>query len=337
MERCHIFLLVACALVACRSARTTPQHAAPVPQEHNAQMTVLENKRLRLEIIDTNQKSPFHGPRFEWSGMVWQITLDGRHTFCRVPASPNAINDGVGLAEEAAEPLGFDEAGEGGEFVRLGIGVLRKHNNEPYGFWKPYPIVDAPSFDVACTPRSVTHTQVLRGPRGWAYRYSKTVALADDKPALTITHELENIGAKPITTSQYNHNFMIIDKHAVGPGYSACFGFKPAADGDSDLRGIVEFADTCIGYRNAFDGKPLFVAIKGFASVIEHNRIIVQHQQSDTGVGIAGDFPLAKLHFFTTPEMICPEPFVAINVEPGEKQQWTRIYTFRAGDDATSK
>jgi len=300
-------------------------------------MTVLENKRLRVEIIDPNQQSRYHGPRFEWSGMVWQITLDGRHTFCRTSDVRDVIDSGVGLAEEAAEPLGFDEIGEGGDFVKLGIGVLRKHNNEPYGFWKPYPIVDAPKFEVASTPPSLTHTQVLRGPRGWGYRYSKTVALAGDKPALTITHEIENIGTKPISTTQYNHNFMIFDNNPVGPGYSACFGFKPAIDGDFDLRGIVEFADSCVGYRRAFDGKPLFVAIKGFADSIEHNRIIVQHHQSDTGVGIAGDFPLAKLHFFTTPEMICPEPFVDLDVEPGEKQQWTRIYTFRGGDDATSR
>jgi len=330
MERYCLLLLAACALTACRSAKTSPQPVTPGAHEKDAQMTVLENKPLKVEIINPNEQSAFRGPRFEWSGMVWQITLDGKHTFCRTSATPDAINDGVGLAEEASEPLGFDEVGQGGEFVKLGIGVLQKHNNEPYGFWKPYPIVSAPKFDVRRTARSVTHTQIVRGPRDWAYRYSKTVSLVGDEPTLTLTHELENIGKKPIKTSQYNHNFMVLDRRPVGQGYTVCLRFHPAADGDFDLRGIVEFTDSCVTYGSVFDGKPVFVAIKGFTAAAEQNSIAVQDQQSGTGVEITGDFPLAKLHFFTTPEMICPEPFVALNIEPGQKQQWTRIYTFRS-------
>ena len=291
---------------------------------------LIENKHLAVEIVHPQCESPNKGPRFEWCGMVRQVTLDGKHTFCRVAAKPNKINDGVGLAEECAEPLGFEEATEGEGFVKVGIGVLKKHNNEPYGFWKDYPIVQVPEFDVHRNRDSVTYTQTVHGPRGWAYRYSKTVALVRNEPQLLICHKLENIGQKPIKTTQYNHNFMIFDGKPVGPGYVMRLEFRPTPEPGTDVRGIIQFTDGGVAYATGFDGKPVFVSIKGFTNAVEQNRIVVENPDAGTGVTIVGDFPIAKLHFFTTPEMICPEPFIALNLAPGQEQEWTRTYTFYA-------
>ena len=292
---------------------------------------VMENKHLAVEIVRPDSDSPHKGPRFEWCGMVRQVTLDGKHTFCRaVDKNVDKINDGCGLAEECAEPLGFDEAAEGGEFVKIGVGIMKKPNNAPYGFWIDYPVAQAPEFHRDVKGESVTCTQIVRGPRGWAYRYSKTVALVGDEPVLTMAHRLENIGEKPIKTTQYNHNFMIFDGKPVGPSYSMRLKFRPTPETGTDVRGILQFTDDGLTYAKGFDGKPVFASIKGFGGDVAQNRIVVENAETGTGVEIAGDFPLAKLHFFTTPAMICPEPFISLSLEPGQKQEWTRTYTFFA-------
>jgi len=293
-------------------------------------MTSISNKRLTVEIVNPNVESIYRGPRFEWSGMVSQVTLDGKHTFCRAASQHDPIVDGVGLAEEASEPLGFNEVGADGEFVKLGVGVLRRVNREPYGFWKKYPVVDAPAFSVKTQKRSITHVQTVSGPRGWAYRYTKTVALHKDDPVLTISHGLENIGTKPIKTTQYNHNFLLFNAAPIGPDYSMTLGFDPVTAEGTDFRGIVELDGNTLLYPKVYEGKPLFVPIKGHNGLVEQNRIVVENRAFGTGVRIEGDFPLEKVYFFTTPQMICPEPFIAIRIEPGQTQQWTRKYTFFA-------
>jgi len=288
----------------------------------------LVNGRLSVEIIDPNAESDRLGPRFEWCGMVSQVTLDGAHTFCR-RAGGAAIAEGVGLAEETGmlDPLGYGEAAAGEEFVKIGIGVLRKHENQPYGFWKPYPVLRAPAFEVTRGRSEATHSQAVSGPRGWAYEYVKRIVLADDQPVLAITHELRNTGARTIKTSQYNHNFLILDCRLIGPEYRMRLKFRPASKDKTGDR--VELEDSTLGYPRPFEGKPLFMQIEGFSTLAD-NSITVESTATGTGVRIEGDFPLERLHFFTTRDMICPEPFVRLQVEPGQVQRWTRTYAFFA-------
>ena len=62
--------------------------------------------------------------------------------------------------------------------------------------------------------------QTFEEESGWAYEYTKRISLATDSPRFTIYHSLKNTGTKNISTSQYNHNFFMIDKEPIGTNRS---------------------------------------------------------------------------------------------------------------------
>jgi hypothetical protein len=43
------------------------------------------------------------------------------------------------------------------------------------------------------------------------------------------------------------------------------------------------------------------------------------------------DVPMSKLMIWAIAGAICPEPFVDLNLKPGETKSWTLTYTFTTG------
>jgi len=67
--------------------------------------------------------------------------------------------------------------------------------------------------------RRVEFVHTLTDESGHGYVYVKTLRLPDGKPELILEHSLENTGRKPIETSVYNHNFIVIDGQPTGPDF----------------------------------------------------------------------------------------------------------------------
>src|SRR5688572_25534831 len=85
----------------------------------------LISDRLRVDIA-TPGSSTYAGSRFDWTGLITQVTLDGRHTFCGQEATDGTGTGGIGLCNEFGifEPVGYDDARVGDQFPKLGIGLL---------------------------------------------------------------------------------------------------------------------------------------------------------------------------------------------------------------------
>jgi hypothetical protein len=81
-------------------------------------------------------------------------------------------------------------------------------------------------------------TQRLPDKIGCGYLYTKRVSLNRGAPEMVISHSLKNTGAKVIETTQYNHNFFVIDGQPSGPGITIRFPFDLKAKGD--LKGFLE-------------------------------------------------------------------------------------------------
>ena len=54
----------------------------------------------------------------------------------------------------------------------------------------------------------------------------------------------------------------------------------------------------------------------------------IETSEAGSGVRIEGDRPLEKLVFWCIRRTLCPEPYVALRVEPGKQEQWSLRYTF---------
>ncbi len=292
---------------------------------------ILKRGTLTLDVaLPHAEKGYYRGTRFDWSGMVRSVSFDG-HTFVdawKDSHDPTNHDDCTGPAEEFGmdDPLGFAEARPGEAFVKIGVGVLRRPDASDYGFFKRYEIVEPGAWDVRKEEHSLTFRQTLKGPRGWAYEYAKTLALTDDS-TFTIAHELKNTGTKPIKTTHYAHNFLHIDGRTVGPAYRLTVPFA-IEEPSSPWPPLAEVRGNAITFREPIPlGSDVALKVSG-PRPAEDNVVTVRNRAGGASVRIAGDRPLAKLSVWSVATATCPEPFVAIEVAPGETFRWTNTYTF---------
>ncbi len=125
------------------------------------------------------------------------------------------------------EGLGFSDASPGGTFLKIGVGVLRKPDNAKYSMFRLYDIVDHGTWAVHTMPASIVFTQRVMDPSsGYGYLYQKTVRLVAGKPQMVIEHRLTNIGKRPIVSSVYDHNFLVLDNQAIGPDFTITLPFE---------------------------------------------------------------------------------------------------------------
>ncbi|HYZ85331.1 MAG TPA: hypothetical protein VE621_13055, partial [Bryobacteraceae bacterium] len=158
--------------------------------------------------------------------------------------------------------------------------------------------------------------------------YEKTMRLMPGKPVLLIEHKLRNTGSKPIQTTQYNHNFFVIDGKATGPASSVKFPFNLQAE-----RGFQGDAASVKGGQIVYNrelekGQSVYGEFKGFGSTASDYNVTLENREAGAGVRITGDKPLSKVVYWSIRTTFCPEPYVDIAVEPGKEQRWTYRYEF---------
>ncbi len=278
------------------------------------------------------ERGYYRGTRFDWSGNTFSLRALGHEYagqwFERYdPKLHDAI---MGPAEEfltGDSSLGYAEAKPGGTFVRIGVGVVRKPEDKPYERFRTYEIVDPGQWTVKAESHRIEFTHELRDGAGYAYVYRKTVSLMGRDAVMTIEHSLRNTGTKPIETSQYNHNFFVMDDRPTGPASRVRFAFEPKAG--RDLKGMAEVRGRELVYlRELQAGESFFTELTGHGATARDYDIRIENSEAGSGVRIEGDWPLEKLVFWCIRRTLCPEPYVALRVEPGKQEQWSLRYTF---------
>jgi hypothetical protein len=132
---------------------------------------------------------------------------------------------------------------------------------------------------------------------------------------------LVNTGSKRLVTNQYSHNFIRIDNHLTSADYRIDFGFRP--EWQKKLPDNVKHKGNSIwGHDKTFFG-PLNAPKNE-----KQNLVTVTHEPSGKGVKISGDFTPFRFWMFWATNAVCPEPFIHIDLAPGEKMSWTRKYEF---------
>jgi len=295
----------------------------------------LSNGIIKLNIYPPDpEKGYYRGTRFDWSGVISQVEYKGHTYFGEWKAmhDPNNNDDIVGPVEEfrtgsfdVPSALGYKEAKAGEPFIKIGVGLLEKVEEPEYRFWYSYKIIEAGQWKVTHGKDWVEFRQKFEGKNGWSYRYTKKISLVKDSPEFVISHSLKNTGSKPVETSQYNHNFFIIDKEPIGTNYVLRFPFEVKIK--RDLKGAIEAKGKEIVFnQNLGEGESLFTELEGFKSDPEDHEITVINKKTGAGVRIKGDRPLAHFNFWTVKTTICPEPFVELNLAPGEEKEWRIDY-----------
>ena len=301
---------------------------------------VISNQHLRVKLWLPDRNAGFYrATRFDWSGVIASLEYAGHNfygpwfskydpavrdfAYQDADIVAGSVSAMTGPADEFQRPLGYDKAKPGETFVKIGVGVLRKADDDTYSFGKRFDLVDTGKWTVTAGESSITFIHDLAdAASGHGYRYTKTVRLANDTPGMVIDHTLGNTGSLPIVTNVYNHNFLVLDQLAPGPDYVITFPFaitstRPPAPDAARIRGNE------ITYTRTLAGQDrVSFPIQGFGPNAGDYDIRVENRKARAGVRVTGDRPLTSVALWSIRTVLAVEPFIDIDVDPGEAFAW---------------
>lgn len=303
---------------------------------------VLDNGELRVVVdIPDAENGRYRGLRFDWSGQVlsaryrdyeffgpWKELADGETVF----------RDGAGPSEEFSmyDPPGFEEAEQGEEFIKIGVGVLKRMNDNPYLFYARYPVVKFGDWQTRQGDLWVESEQHLSAESGWGYRYLKRVEIHPQFPVMTITRVLENTGQHPMDTDHYTHNFFIPDGRV--PDRDVVIETAFDIDPPSVLNETVHFEGHRLFFTEPMKSGGHYANLVDMTG--EQDRVLPagfnfglwRDQKRGVQLQFQGSHPVHRYVFYGVDNSLSLEPFVKIKLEPGETMRWSTVYYFSATD-----
>lgn len=266
-------------------------------------MFVLENERLQVKIAETGEL--YTASRFDWAGIVRQVTLDGVHTF---------------LSEES---VSMTAAKNGG------IGIT--------GSFEPAPAVFLQQ--AAYSAEQTSGTIVVFSCQTPKLACSKKLCLQGTQ--LELTHAVKNLGTETVSFGEYNHNFMLIDGHGYGPAYQVQFPVAIQLTGRKEGHyNRFNLQERVLTVTESFGQPPedALTQISGLEGVdgakLPYTWELL-HVPTGLYVRETDDFPIWKYQFWCRRDNVCNEVFTKQALEPGMAATWKRIYTFGKKQEET--
>lgn len=297
-------------------------------------LRVMKSKYLTVTVLLPDAgKGYYRGTRFDWSGIIGQVEYQG-HTFFKEwkttkgekallvhdPFNPDA---GTGTAEEFRDPLGYDDGKAGTPFLKVGVGVLERTDDQPYHWSARYKVIEPGKWTVEATTNSISFLQSISTGFGYAYEYEKTIHLSVGSPELIISHKLKNTGKRIIRGNPYCHNFFTLDKHAVGPDYVLEFP-KPVSPID-DFGKSVNWGEKHLWLnRELKDGE----WIGGHLDPSLSRNYRLSDKKSGISVEVISDVDPGPFFIILFRHSFSVEPMVLFEIKPGESFTWNRTYKF---------
>ena len=262
--------------------------------------------------------------RYDHSGMVEQVHLDGNTFLSREQFGDSCGLGGVGLAccFEWADTALHDAAAVADYFPLIGTGLLKRTDTAPFLFTRDYPVceyehvvdIDESCADIHSLPHLCQGTAVDLH-RSWQL----------EGRSLSMTCTLRNVGSLPIEATEFCHNFFCFNGREIDSRYRLSFPYTilPRV-----RRGqiLIERDALRLG---AFDEATASTAfwISGYEGLNSH-WMKLEHDEMGTGVLVEEDFPLCRIYSWNNRHALCPETFIHLSLAPDEEKTWTRKYSF---------
>ena len=82
-------------------------------------------------------------------------------------------------------------------------------------------------------------------------------------------------------------------------------------------------------YAKVLDGADCYSAtFTGFGPEASHNDVRVENTRTGAGVRITGDRPLSRFGYWSIRTVVAPEPYIDLNIQPGEQFTWTNTFDY---------
>ena len=326
---------------AAQPLQPVPTVSAPVSDLlASAPSLTISNGPIVAHIAPPGSNAFYRGTRFDQAGVITSVKLNGREFYGpwfdrtapevldyaydakgALVGGPDSAT--TGPVEEFA-PLDFTPSP--GLFVKIGVGTLRQPDTQPYDHYRHYQVVDAGKWTVTPSQTGVTFTQTLKLGET-AYTYEKILRLVPDKPELVIEHRLTNTGSKPITTTVYDHNFLrLVSGNA---GTQITFPFPLTIATNPPPPDLIRVEGKTLTYLRPMKSKErISFLVTGFGNTAADYDIVIRDSAGGGGVTIKGDQPITRLNIFSIDKVQSVEPYIAIDLTPGNEKRWTYRYTF---------
>jgi hypothetical protein len=340
-----LFMAGACGSTA--SAEPAVPATLPATALEDFSHVAITNGLITAQVYPPGKRELYQGTRFDHAGVVFHVTYKGQDysTYwfdhfvvdprdeTKYPAGTEHACCSVSGPVEEFAPVGFEEAGMGGRFLKPGIGIFQR-TNDKYDQFPTLPVLNAGKRGFKATKTGARWTQELKDPQsGYGYRYIKSVQLVARKPQMTISHVLTNTGKKPIVTTVYNHNFLTLSPGNEHVAITAPFAMSSVEPLKPEL---VKIDGKAINYVAPIPaGQSVQSLITGFGPTSGDYDFTVTNTASGFGQRIRADQPVAKINFWTINTTLGWEPYIAIALKPGESKRWTYTYDFYGPKDNT--
>ncbi len=285
---------------------------------------LLKNKNLEIHIDLPDEQYNFS--RFDWTGKIAAVKF--QNSPLTIAERTDVVNDAVfgkGFYNEFGmdAALGFEEAVIGEWFHKIGVGLLKKEDDQ-YIFTKKYEIKPA-EFKITTSPNKFIINCTSATVNGYAYVLKKEIALQES--GFTINYALENTGEKDIRTDEYVHNFMAINKALIGSDYVLKFPFqiKPEHFGQTvNLEQKVVLGPNEIGFKGRPNEQFFFTNLSGGEQVNAAWELL--HHKHKIGISETANFKTNKVNLWGWKHVISPELFIPIFIRPVESTEWSRTF-----------
>jgi len=284
----------------------------------------LKTERLQAKIPLPGEA--YTGSRYDWSGIVSQVTLDGKHTFLSFdnPDETAVQTRGLGLIGiiETPDNLGYDDTPMVGRFPMLGVGLLKRADMGPFIYNRPHDVLPFQR-EWSITEDTAIFTTYPFLCNGYAVKQIKTISLIDD--TLRITNSFENTGTRDITFTEANHNFFGFDEKPIDSSYLLTLPYNVSP--------TIRRGEVLTGFNTVSPGRfdpatqSTALALKGFNGLSCHF-MTIENKETGTGVSVKDDFAPSGGYIFCNTHTFAVEVFYTQTLEPGQSCFYDRTYRF---------
>jgi hypothetical protein len=286
-------------------------------------------KNTHLEVVIGCPMELYRGSRFDHSGNILQVTLNGKHKFCTSEKPEQSPWFGFGLMNEfdIDHPQGFNETPAGDYFYKLGVGQLLKDEDTSYNFFKNYEMLPR-QFSISLEDK---HGLIFQSEDEHAdtatIDYQKKLSIHQNQ--LLIEYRLENKGSSILKTSEYAHNFISVNNTNIDSNYLLEFNFEmnPAHfEAIHNIDPLLNFNSHKITWTRTPDNDFFIRRLNGNTSTGKWWKLT--NLAAGAGLKEEVSFEADLVNLWGTKHVLSPELFNEITIEPGQVARWWRKYTF---------
>lgn len=294
-------------------------------------MITITNNTLKITLhAPDDEKGYYRGTRFDWAGVFHSIGYrDCNYTEEWFEKYSPTMHDAVCGPAEEFSPIGLEGTKEGDPFLKIGVGLLERLDNQPYDRFRLHRILDPGVRVTEVSDTMVRFSHKIDSDTGYGYEYQKEIAILSDN-SFSIAHKLRNTGSKVLEGDVYNHNFFTLGRLVTGPDRQLDFPFRPEGDWRAEYS-EVGFTDRGIRFsRELAKGESVFTgnlhqAGKGLCG--SPNAFVLYEASSGRKVMTRCNAAMTKAVFWANHRIACIEPYICFNIRPGDAFGFEIRYT----------